>query len=168
MSWKSWERAAESGPEAILVKLGCLAVVVVLFGGCLGVIGWVAGWFSEAGQVVQKEFGATAALKKYEWFKDAAAQLDAKAASIKVYESRMAALRADYAGQPRAKWSREDREQVNLWEQELAGIRASYNGLAAEYNAAHAKLNWVFADVGSLPAGAAVALPREDRTYLEN
>jgi two-component SAPR family response regulator len=137
-----------------------LSLLLVLLTGC--------GWFSEAKQVAQEEVGPRALLKKYETFKDMAAALDARAASIKVYENKMADLKKEYAGEPRSKWSREDREQWNQWTAELAGIKASYNDLAASYNSAMSKNNWAFTNVGDLPKGADKPLPREFRTYQEN
>ena len=118
-------------------------------------------------QVVQERFGATASLKKYEMFKDWSAQLDAKAATLKSYENRLKELEKSYDGRRRAEWTREDREQYNLWQQYNAGIRASYNTLAAEYNAAMVKLNYAYANVGQLPRGANGPLQREYRVYSE-
>lgn len=115
-----------------------------------------------------REFGPSALLKKYEWFKDAAAQLDAKRATIELYKARAAGMERAYAGRPRREWAREDREQMNLWEQELAGLKASYNALAAEWNAAMAKENYRFCNVGELPRGASAPLPREFRQYRED
>jgi hypothetical protein len=71
-----------------------------------------------------------------------------------------------YAKLERQKWPREDREQYNVWSSEVAGVKASYNSLAAEYNAAMAKFNWRFANAGDLPKGADKPLPREFKTYV--
>lgn len=134
--------------RAVLLFIG----LSIVFGG----IGLVGGFFSSGANVVKKEFYPEAMLRKYEWFKDAAAQLDKKRADIQIYEARVKeATTVD----------RIDREQRMLWMTELAGIKASYNGLAAEYNAQMAKANWAFANVGSLPPGATETLPREFRTY---
>lgn len=168
MGWKSWEDAAERGPEAIALK-GCGFLVVVVLP-CVAVLSlclWFGGCVGQAVRVADKEFGAESLLKKYEWFKDAAASLDAKLASIKVYEGRFARLKAEYGNKSRAEWPREDREQANLWESEVAGIKASYNGLAASYNAAMAKENWRWCEVGNLPPGAANPLPRSFKPYEE-
>lgn len=73
-----------------------------------------------------------------------------------------------YAGVPRTDWPRADLEQYNLWSSEFAGVIASYNGLAAEYNAQMSKANWAFTNVGDLPDGASEPLPREFATYLEH
>ena len=121
---------------------------------------------SEAVDVAVDEAGPRALLKKYQWFKDASAQLDKKTADIKVYDARFKSMEEGYKGQRRSEWAREDREQFNLWSSELAGIKASYNGLAAEYNSAMAKINWAFCNQGDLPKGADVPLPREYKPYV--
>src|SRR3990167_6246123 len=104
----------------------------------VSVIGYGLGWFGEAARVTQEEFGPRAMLEKYETYKDFARQ----------------------------KWPREDREQYNVWSSEVAGVKASYNTLAAEYNAQMAKFNWRFANVGELPKGADKPLPREFKPYI--
>jgi hypothetical protein len=76
-------------------------------------------------------------------------------------------MREDYKGQKRSSWDRTDKETFNTWEQELAGIRASYNGLAAEYNAQMAKMNWAFCNIGKCPPGSTNPLPREYKPYQE-
>ena len=85
-TWQDYDKAAEHGPMAISIK--------IIFGLCvLGIlvsgIGYSLGWFSETAQVTQEEFGPRAMLEKYEWFKDAAAQLDKKQADITVYNGRI-------------------------------------------------------------------------------
>jgi hypothetical protein len=115
--------------------------------------------------VLQEQTEGHELLRKYEWFKDAAANLDKKKADIQVYDLRFANLRKAYEGQGRTAWSREDREQSNIWESEVAGIKASYNQLAADYNAAMAKINYRFCNVGQLPQGANEPLPREFKPY---
>ncbi len=76
-------------------------------------------------------------------------------------------LKFDYAGKARSEWSREDREQYNIWISEVSGIQASYNSLAAEYNGAMAKINYAFCNVGQLPKGAIEPLPREFKPYVQ-
>jgi hypothetical protein len=162
-NWDDYERAADRGPLAFAVKaIAGLAVICALVGG----IGYVFGWFGEAAKVAQDEFGPEAMLKKYEWFKDASAQLDKKRADITVYESRMTAMADGYKNLPRQNWPREDREQYNVWSSEVAGVKASYNQLAAEYNSQMAKFNWRFANAGELPKGADTPLPREYAPYV--
>src|SRR3989344_4416174 len=160
--WVDYERAAEHGPMAIAVKvILAVAVLTALIGG----VGYLFGWFGEAAKVAQEEFGPRAMLEKYEWFKDAAAQLEKKQADITVYAGRMTAMNETYKDLARQKWPREDREQWNVWSSEVAGVKASYNSLAADYNAQMAKFNWRFANVGEPPKGAEQPLPREFKPY---
>jgi len=160
--WEDYERAADRGPMSIAVKV---ILAVFAFSVLIGGLGYVAGWFGEAAKVVQDEFGPKAMLEKYEWFKDAAANLEKKQADVAVYEGRIKAMDETYKELPRQKWPREDREQYNVWVSEVAGVKASYNQLAADYNAQMAKFNWAFANVGELPKGADRPLPREFKPY---
>ena len=163
MSWESYDNAAAKGPMSIAVKvILSIFVLAVLISG----VGYVSGWFAETAQVAQDQFGPSAMLKKYEYFKDAAAQLDKKKADVTVYESRLVAMKAMYKDVERIKWPREDREQFNVWASEVAGVKASFNILAADYNAQMAKFNWSFANVGQLPRGATEPLPREFKQYI--
>lgn len=132
--WEDYDRAAEEGPLAFLVKFVVLVVFVV---GLLGFVGYVGGWFGDAGKVLKDELGPQAMLQKYVWFKDAAAQLDQKKATIEVLEGRMAHMTKDNGSNHR-QWTREDREQYNVWSSEVAGVKAGYNQLAGEY-----KLLWL-------------------------
>jgi hypothetical protein len=125
------------------------------------------GWCNQTTQVINNEFGPKQMLAKYSWFKDAAAELDKKKADIQVYATKFKLLEASYTDIPRNKWPRDDREQWGIWASEVAGIKASYNSLAAEYNAQMVKFNWRFANVGDLPPGATTALPREYKPYIE-
>ena len=122
---------------------------------------------SEAADVAHEEFGPRELLRKYEWFKDCSAQLDKKKADIKIYESRLELLEGVYGDERRSDWAKEDREQYNLWAVEVAGVRASYNSLAAEYNSQMSKFNWRFTNAGQLPKGAVETLPREYKQYEE-
>ena len=160
--WQDYEKAAKRGPMTIAVKVILAFFALGIF---VAVIGYGLGWFSEAAQVAQEEFGPRAALQKYEWFKQAAAQLEKKQADITVYEGRQRAMDETYKDLARHKWPREDREQYNVWSSEVAGVKASYNALAADYNAQMAMFNWRFANVGELPKGADTPLPREFKPY---
>ena len=118
-------------------------------------------WMNRAANVAEQELDPAFLLRKYEWFKDAAAQLNKKVADIKVYNVRVNSLLKIN----RADMDRADKEQLGLWQTELAGVTASYNSLAAEYNAQMAKINWRFCNVGQLPKGAEETLPREFAPY---
>lgn len=164
-TWDSYEKAAEKGPMQIGFKV---VIFITIFTVGIWGLGSVFGWFGEAAQVAKEEFGPRAMLQKYEWFKDASAQLDKKKADIGVYDSRVADLFADYEGVKRKDWPRSDREQLSVWRSEVAGVRASFNGLSADYNAQMAKFNWSFANAGSLPKGATEPLPSEYKPYEVN
>lgn len=133
----------------------------------LGILGFFFGLIGETAKLTKDEFGPKAILAKYEWFKDAAAQLDKKKADIEVYRKRIDSQDQAYTGKSRWEWPRDEREQRGVWESELAGVTASYNALAAEYNSNHAKINWIFADIGSLPKGASTLLSREVKPYVQ-
>jgi hypothetical protein len=106
------------------------------------IFGNAIGLFSEGAAVAGEELGPRAALRKYEWFKNASTQLARKAADITVYQSRVDDMAEGYMGTPRKDWDRVDKEQMSQWMAEVARVKASYNGLAAEYNAAASKVNW--------------------------
>lgn len=161
--WSSYEEAAKRGPMPIFRKvLITLAIMTAL----ATLVGIPLGWYHQAAKIAVTEFGPEQMLKKYEWFKDAAAQLDKKRADIEVYQSRLTNMEVTYEDVSRLNWPREDREQYNTWQSEVAGVKASYNSLAAEYNAQMAKFNWRFTNVGDLPAGATEPLPREYKPYV--
>jgi hypothetical protein len=141
-----------------------LAAIGILFG--LKIVGGTLGWFSEAVDVVREETAPREVLRKYEWFKDTAAVLAAKRSNIKIFATKVRGLEDDYEGVSRKDWSRSDKNILSLWNQELAGIKSSYNGLAAEYNAQMAKINWRFANLGGLPAGETEVLPKEFAAYV--
>lgn len=164
-SYRSSLKQVERETPATARTLVFVLLAIMVVSAIIGTAGWGLGWFSDAGAVAQKEFSASAVLQKYEWFKDAAAQLDAKKANIEAYRRRQESMKSSYGSKPRSEWDRSDKEQFNLWEQELAGTVANYNGLAAEYNASMAKSNWAFANAGNLPKGAE-PLPREYREYV--
>lgn len=135
--------------------------MILLVMGCF-VVGNSCRAVDEVASVAHEEFGARASLAKYEWFKDAAAQLDKKRADIRVYQAGLDGSAAEWAGK---EMPRDVREERSLRRAEVMGAIASYNALAAEYNAAHAKFNWRFADRGNVPAGS--VLPREFKPYDE-
>lgn len=165
MTWESAQKRLEAGPSSAL-KLAFVWIVILMVAGLgLRIVGGALGWFGQAVEVAQEQFGPRALLQKYEWFKDASAQLDKLNADIRVYEQRRKALADTYDGTSRAAWPRDDRQEWNLIASEVAGVKASYNGLAADYNAQMAKFNYAFTNAGQLPQGADRVLPREYRTY---
>ena len=150
--------------KTVLIAIGIIVVCIALFLG-LTALNFTCGAVNNAAAVAQKELYPEVLLNKYEWFKNAAAELDKKQADISIYTKKIEGMRAEYAGTKRTAWDRTDKETINQWEQELAGIRSSYNGLAAEYNSQMSKINWAFCNVGKLPPGATNPLPREYKPY---
>ena len=160
MSWDRYEKQAESGPWG-LFKICILGIfILAVLGAFAGLLGRGCSMAGEAATVAQKELGATALSKKYEWFKNASAQLDKKRADIKVYENQI----ARGAGKATDRFTQ---DRVFQWETELMGVRSSYNALAAEYNAQMAKINWRFTNIGDLPNGASEPLPKSFKPYTE-
>lgn len=142
---------------AVSLLLIVLVVLVFILESCFGIFGGTA-------RVARKNFSPEAAVMRYEWFKDAAANLDAQNQNISNYEARLDALRASYEGMTRQDWDRFDKETERQWMAELVGLQGAYNKLAAEYNSNMSKINFRYANVGEVPAGGE-ALPREYRTY---
>ena len=131
-----------------------LAGFSMICGGCA--------YVDDAARTTFNETKASTLLKKYEWFKNAKAQVEAFDASIKVQRKRVAFLE-----ETRSEWNRDDRQNWHQVSTELAGIISAYNNLASEYNAAMSKINYRFCNVGDLPAGASEPLPREFAPYKE-
>ena len=162
-SWSDYEKTAKKGPMSLIVKIIIAFFIISI---PLSILRFGCGFFKEAAQVAQEEFGPRALLEKYEWFKDASAQLDKKIADISVYEQRLTSMNETYNNVSRLEWPREDREQYNIWASEVAGVRASYNSLAAEYNSAMAQVHKAFINIGKMPEGGFENLPREYREYI--
>lgn len=108
-------------------------------------------WFGEAAAVAKEEVGPRAALKKYEWFKDASATIDEKFHTINIYEQNKKDMFVDYESIPRKDWDRLDKRQYNQWAMEITGIKASYNKVVKEYNAASSKFNWDLFNTDEIP-----------------
>lgn len=158
------ERSSRRSPLRIFVGLVLFFTVAGLLA---AVIRGAASTVRETGAVLHEELGPRALNEKYEWFKDSYAALDAKWATLSQLDSKITRLRADYTDIPRNQWSRVDLASVNLWETERDAILASYNTLAAQYNAEMAKWHTAFVNAGKLPEGGDGEFPREARPYLK-
>ncbi len=148
------------------MKSGFIVMGIVTLIGLLTLSSYGIRYCNRVATVTSEEFDPRTMLKRYEWFKDASAQCEKKLADVKIYEGRLKNLNEGYVGKSRNEWNRQDREQYNLWISESSGVQASYNALAAEYNANMAKINFRFTNVGDLPSGATEPLPREFKPYL--
>ena len=127
-----------------LLLLVPMIIVLMLVSGGLGFLG-------NAQKTAAKEFSPEAMLKKYEWFKDASNQIEKKENDIKMYQNNLVVMKTGYEGEKRKDWDRTDKEQFNQWNTELAGVKASYNGLVAEYNAQSSKFNWGAFNTENIP-----------------
>lgn len=149
--------------KGFFIAIGVTLLVVGLMVGC-GVFS-AASWFtSRAMDVAKEQLDPAELLRKYEWFKNASAALDAKQADIRVYEKKITRVRKL---EDENRLDRTNREQLMIWEQEMAGVKLSYNDLANDYNAQMSKINWRFTNIGGLPQGATQPLPREFKPYVE-
>lgn len=144
-----------------LFEITCIGLIISL-SSCMV----LNAWLTESGQVATEEYEPREALRKYEWFKDAAATLDGKRADIKVLEQSLKDLEKNYAGHSRKDWVKGDLDEQAQLKAELNGVRSSYNDLAGEYNATMAKINYAFANIGQLPQRTTEALPREFKPYI--
>jgi hypothetical protein len=111
----------------------------------------------DTANVIHKEFGASALLKKYEYFKDLSAAIDKKRADLDAYRANL----KDY--NPKDKDDKFYYEQSKM---EAMGILTMYNQLVADYNAGMSKFNYRFCNVGTLPASNLEPLPKEYKPYL--
>ena len=113
-------------------------------------------------KTAEKIFKPSEMLKKYELYKDLAATIDRRVADISVYDGELKRIRSEWGD----KMPKDQREYYNTKNSERLGLIASYNQLASEYNAAMAKFNYAFCNVGQLPQGAVNPLPREYKPYI--
>lgn len=158
--WEDYEDAWDRGPVRGSIKvLGGILIVGLLAIPMCSVLSTA----SEAANVAQQEVGPRALLRKYEWFKDASAQLAAKQADLAAFTHRMERAQDRFEARP----SRSAEENLTQVESEFVGVQASYNQLAAEYNANMAKINYAFTNRGQVPAGSET-LPRNYAEYLRN
>ncbi len=138
----SWEKHAEKAGSGFR---GMLLVAVIAIAS-IGAISFVLGLFSETATVAKEEFGARASLKKYEWFKDAAASIQKQKVNVIEYKQRIASFESDYEGVKKAEWPKDERAEYNQLKSELMGIKQIYNDTVAEYNAQSTKFNWSLYD----------------------
>lgn len=115
---------------------------------------FMLGMCSEATAVAKKEFGPSAMLKKYEYFKDISAAIDEKRATIDVYKSQLQGIKNQESFQY---------EQSQI---EMMGLISMHNRLCSEYNSAMSKFNYAFCNKGTLPETNLAPLPREMKPYI--
>jgi hypothetical protein len=120
-------------------------IAVVALG---GVATRAMGWWGEAADVAQKEFGPKAMLKNYEWFVDQASRIDKMDADVALYAQRVKSLDGQYAsyGADRSLWPPDVRMEYDRKRSQaaddLTSIASQRNNLVREYNAQSEKFNW--------------------------
>lgn len=147
-SKNGWEKAAdriEQGPwSAFRVVLVWIVVPTLI----LGLIGIPLGWFNQASQVAQEEFGPRAALEKYSWFIDQANRIEKMDQDLKIFEGRVSGVdkQFDAYGKDKSKWPPHIQMQYNQaagqGRDDLAALASQRNNLVRDYNAASEKFNW--------------------------
>lgn len=145
MAWNDYEEAVEKGPWSVFWKIfwtvAAMAAVILT-------AGYFLGWFGEAAKVAQDEFGAKAALAKYEWFIEQATRIEKMDKDIGLFEARVKGVESQYQGYGKdmAKWPPHIQVQYNKERQQaredLIAIASQRNNLVREYNAASEKFNW--------------------------
>ena len=159
-SWENFGEQAMESPKSTLKAFIKISIVVILLSFAFSGVGYIAGWFGSAATVAKQEFSPKAMLTKYEWFKDASASLDKKKADILIYQSNLAL----FEGMNRKDMDRTDKQQQAQWTSEVAGVRASYNSLAADWNSQMSKFHWS-PFLGDLPLGAEELLTKDYAPY---
>lgn len=106
----------------------------------IGVLSFGYSMLSSTAKVAKKEFGAEAALKKYEWFKDASNEIERKLKDIQVYENKIEKL-----------CSNDKSNNCMIMQEQLFGLISNYNGLVADYNSASSKFNWNLFNTENIP-----------------
>lgn len=115
---------------------------------------------NDAGNAIFSELSPTQLNRKYEWFKDAHSKLASLQAQVDFKKELVAEIKAETSG--RAK-TRDELQLAGQYSQELQGITAAYNNLAAEYNSEMSKFHTAFLNAGTMPKGS--ELPREVISY---
>lgn len=131
----------------------------------ISVVGFAAVNFVRGMAVVgQQELSPVALNDKYEWFKNVYASMDAKKASIDVFDDEAQSL-VELYGDNASEWPRDVRQDATQSRTEVRGMKASYNRLAAEYNAEMSKWHTRFVNMGRLPEGGGGEIPRNVANY---
>lgn len=136
-------------------------IIISVFFGFL-IFGIVLRGCDDAANTVNKEFNASALLKKYEDFKNLSAAIDEKRAEIEMYQSEIQEMNQNKS------MDKDDKFYLQQRKSELLGIISIHNGLCADYNSAMSKFNYRFTNRGDLPATNLEPLPREIKPYINN
>ena len=131
-----------------------------------GILGYR--YADEAREVAWQETRPLVLVKKYRFFKELQAALDARQADIHAKKRALTRLEARIAKLDAAGKETESlQEEQSLQEQEVYGLIASYNAMAANYNRRMADVGYQFCNQGQMPQGleGETALRRSFATY---
>jgi hypothetical protein len=130
----------------VFTRVALPLIAVVALG---GIVTRALGWWGEAADVAQTEFGPKAMLKKYEWFVDQASRIDKMDADVALYTKRVVGVADQYVstfGADKTAWSPAVQMQYNSERtqarDDLMAIVSQRNNLVREYNAQSEKFNW--------------------------
>ncbi|MDO8510012.1 MAG: hypothetical protein Q7S15_00065 [bacterium] len=148
-SSQEWSQGFERDPVGTGKKaVWAFVFFIIALTVVIGSVGWVLGWFSEAAQVTQEQFGPRAGLKKYEWFVEQSNAITKMDQDVELFKSRKTNLKDEYMsyGEDRAKWPPhiqvEYNRQSSQVRDDLVAVLSQRNNLVRDYNAASEKFNW--------------------------
>ena len=99
--------------EALMTYLKYTLIACLCIGGVItcSLLNKGCSWLGKAAAVAEQQVDPALLLKRYEWFKNVAAECDKKMADISVYKNRLKSMEKSYEGTPRKDWDRTDKEQ---------------------------------------------------------
>ena len=134
-----------------------LTVIISII--CIGAFSYAMRSCGDATEVANKEFDASALLKKYEAFKNMSSAIDKYRAEIDMYRNEIAGMDVK---------DKDDKFYIQQRKSELFGIISMHNNLCSQYNSEMSKFNYRFTNVGDLPATNLQPLPKEFKPYINN
>lgn len=149
MPYDGYRREVRYATKEIGWTLRRFFFMIIGFSILASIVGYASGWFKEAGQVAQEQFGPRGALSKYEWFRDKNESIIGVKIKTKNAKADLEAFTA--AAGPRDKWTFEDKQE---WARLSAVATATKNILSemvAEYNANSKKFNYEAFRANDLP-----------------
>lgn len=148
--------------RTLLICVGSIVTLPLLFL-LLIALPATCNWVGSAAKVASEELNPRTLLTRYTWFKDVYSRVNAFDANLDAFKGNLTETTKTY-GEP-SNWPKDVRNDIAAQRREILGILSMRNNLASEYNAAMAKINYRFTNVGDLPNGATTVLPREFMEY---
>lgn len=140
MSWKSFDKAAEDGPESLFLwAVPRIVIAVVAIAVIVVALAFASNPFRQAAVIVNKTIDADNVIANYEWFKRRYQDIQSIDQKIASASAAVDQFKSD-AGD-REKWKREDREEYSRLSSICLGLTQQRSDLAAEYNARSRMVN---------------------------